>query len=183
MIFLGVKNSWRCWGFGLFSCWQLWFHEKICQKEIGWKTRENVGVLSKLNFWTKIWLFELCELLCSIKVFIGNCVEFNIILKIYKKRRENRKSLSFSVHVFGNGSNFDVAISFVSAFFGQSWVGIDRILDSEVGVCIHAHFFESYRHFLLHFWPLIRLFFQHLRGEKWSLRNSRVLLKKVENSI
>ena len=23
-----VKNSWKCWGFGLFSCWHLWFHEK-----------------------------------------------------------------------------------------------------------------------------------------------------------
>ena len=57
-IFLRVKNSWKCCGFGLFSCWQLWFHEKNCQKTFGWKTRENVGVLSKLNFWTKIWLFE-----------------------------------------------------------------------------------------------------------------------------
>ena len=56
--FLGVKNSWKCFGFGLFSCWQLWFHEKNCQKKFGWKIRENVGVLSKLNFWTKIWLFE-----------------------------------------------------------------------------------------------------------------------------
>ena len=55
---IGVKNSWKCCGFGLFSCWQLWFHEKNCQKKFGWKTRENVGILSKLNFWTKIWLFE-----------------------------------------------------------------------------------------------------------------------------
>ena len=37
---------------------QLWFHEKNCQKIFGWKTRENVGVLSKLNFWTKFWIFE-----------------------------------------------------------------------------------------------------------------------------
>ena len=58
--FLGVKNSWKCCGFGLFSCWQLWFHEKNCQKNCWWKTRENVGVLSKLNFWTKVWLFEWC---------------------------------------------------------------------------------------------------------------------------
>ena len=43
---------------GLFSCWQLWFYEKNCKKKFGWKTRENVRVLSKLNFWTKIWLFE-----------------------------------------------------------------------------------------------------------------------------
>ena len=55
---LGGKNLWKRCGFRLFSCWQLWFHEKNCQKKIGWKTCENVGVLSKLNFWTKIWLFE-----------------------------------------------------------------------------------------------------------------------------
>ena len=24
-----VKNSWKCWGFAIFSCWQLWFPEKI----------------------------------------------------------------------------------------------------------------------------------------------------------
>ena len=30
--FGGVKNSWKCCGFGHFSCWQLWFHEKNCQK-------------------------------------------------------------------------------------------------------------------------------------------------------
>ena len=59
-IFWGVKNSWKCWCFGLFSCWQLWFHEKNCQKNFGWKTRENEEVWSKLNFWTKIWLFEWC---------------------------------------------------------------------------------------------------------------------------
>ena len=56
--FFGVKNSWKCCGFGLFSCWQLWFHEKNCQKDFGWKTRENGGDLSKLNFWKKIWLYE-----------------------------------------------------------------------------------------------------------------------------
>ena len=56
--FFWVKNSWKCCGFGLFSCWQLWFHEKNCQKKFGGKTRENVGVLSKLTFWTKNWLFE-----------------------------------------------------------------------------------------------------------------------------
>ena len=43
--FFWVKNSWKCCGFGLFSCWQLWFHEKNCQFFFWWKTRENVGVL------------------------------------------------------------------------------------------------------------------------------------------
>ena len=32
--FFWVKNSWKCCGFGLFSCWQLWFHEKNCQKNL-----------------------------------------------------------------------------------------------------------------------------------------------------
>ena len=39
--FIWVKNSWKCCGFGRFSCWQLWFHEKNCQKKnlvkISWK--------------------------------------------------------------------------------------------------------------------------------------------------
>ena len=30
---IGVKNSWKCCGLGLFSFWQLWFHEKNCQKK------------------------------------------------------------------------------------------------------------------------------------------------------
>ena len=75
------ESSWKCCGFGLFSCWQLWFHEKNCQKIFGWKTRENVGDLDFLVvdivdfpgkivkfcqnwiFWTKIKLFEQCVLL------------------------------------------------------------------------------------------------------------------------
>ena len=36
------------------------FTKKIVKKKIGWKTRETVGRLSKLNFWSKIWLFEKC---------------------------------------------------------------------------------------------------------------------------
>ena len=41
--FFWVKNSWKCCGLGLFSCWQLWFYEKNCQKIFRWKTCENVG--------------------------------------------------------------------------------------------------------------------------------------------
>ena len=33
------------------------FTRKIVKKNV-WKTRENVWFLSKLNFWTKIWLLE-----------------------------------------------------------------------------------------------------------------------------
>ena len=58
--FFWVKNSWKCGSFGLFSCWQLWFHDKNCQKKFGLKTCENAGVLSKLNFWTKNEDFEQC---------------------------------------------------------------------------------------------------------------------------
>ena len=48
--FFGVKNSWKCCGFGLFCCWQLWFHKKNCQKSFEWKTRENVGGSVKIEF-------------------------------------------------------------------------------------------------------------------------------------
>ena len=68
--FLGVKNSWKCCGFGLFSCWQLWFHEKNCQKNFGRKTRENVGVFLFLEFklywipnaqkWQNLQDFQIC---------------------------------------------------------------------------------------------------------------------------
>ena len=48
-IFLGENLVKMLW-FWHFSSWQLWFHEKNCQKNFGWKIR---GVLSKLNFWEK----------------------------------------------------------------------------------------------------------------------------------
>ena len=44
-----VKNLWKCWGFGLFSCWQLWFHEKNCQKNLGRKTRESHSLNSSVS--------------------------------------------------------------------------------------------------------------------------------------
>ena len=72
----GVKNSWKCCGFGLFSCWQLWFHEKNCQKKFWvknswkcwrfalfscwelWFPEKNCKILSKLNVGQTILLFE-----------------------------------------------------------------------------------------------------------------------------
>ena len=39
------ENSWKCCGFGLFSCWQIWFHEKNCQKKIwGKKLVKILGI-------------------------------------------------------------------------------------------------------------------------------------------
>ena len=52
--FFGVKNSWKCFGFG-----QLWFHEKNCQKNFGWKTRENVGFFVKIEFLDKNLTFRI----------------------------------------------------------------------------------------------------------------------------
>ena len=43
------KNSWKCWSFALFNCWQLWFHEKNCRKKFGRKTWENVGSFALLT--------------------------------------------------------------------------------------------------------------------------------------
>ena len=51
--FLWLENSRKCCDFGLFSCWQLWFHERKCQKKFGWN-------LSKLNFSTRIGLLSQC---------------------------------------------------------------------------------------------------------------------------
>ena len=57
--FLGVKNSRKCCGFGLFSCWQLWFHEENCQEKCGWKSRENGWVLVKIEFLDKNMTFRM----------------------------------------------------------------------------------------------------------------------------
>ena len=55
--FWWVKNSWKCCGFGLFSFWQLRFHEKNCHKIIWVK-----------NSW-KCWGFVKIELLDKKSVF------------------------------------------------------------------------------------------------------------------
>ena len=51
--FLGVKNSWKCFGFGLFSCWQLWFHEKNYQKKIWVKNSSKCWGFVKIEFLDK----------------------------------------------------------------------------------------------------------------------------------
>ena len=51
--FLWVKNSWKCCGFGLFSCWQLWFHEKNCQKKLGEKLVKMLGFCQNWIFGQK----------------------------------------------------------------------------------------------------------------------------------
>ena len=57
----------NCFGWKLVKCWGFDFiavdifdftRKKNCQKNFGWKTRENVAVLSKLNFCTKTSLVE-----------------------------------------------------------------------------------------------------------------------------
>ena len=46
-----VKNSWKCWGFALFSYWQLWFHEKIV------KFYQNWIFGQKFDFSNSVWIF------------------------------------------------------------------------------------------------------------------------------
>ena len=48
-----VKNSWRCCGFGLFGCWQRWFHEKNCQKKNGVKNSWKCWGFVKIEFLDK----------------------------------------------------------------------------------------------------------------------------------
>ena len=45
-----VKNLWKYCGFGLFSCWQFWLHEKNYKKKFGWKTREIEFLDKNLTF-------------------------------------------------------------------------------------------------------------------------------------
>ena len=51
--FFWVKNSWKCCGFGLFSCWQLWFHEKNCQTILGEKLVKRLGFCQNWIFGQK----------------------------------------------------------------------------------------------------------------------------------
>ena len=55
------KYSWKCWGFALFSCWQLWFPEKIvkfCQNWIfGQKFDFSNSVNLSQNYIDRIRIF------------------------------------------------------------------------------------------------------------------------------
>ena len=85
--FFGVKKSWKCCGFGLFSCWQLWFHEKNCQKIIWWKTRINVG-------------------LCQIEYLVKN-LTFRIVCALSNKSRSCCREHSGIFHFsFFSGDSF-----------------------------------------------------------------------------
>ena len=56
---LGVKNSWKCFGFGLFSCWQLSFHEKNCQKKFWVKNSWKCWGFVKIEFLDKKFTFRI----------------------------------------------------------------------------------------------------------------------------
>ena len=73
--FFGVKNSQKCCSFGLFSCWQLWFHEKDCQKNLVEKLVKMLGFCLKIEFLDKNLTFPI---VCSIFFFL-----FAIFLCVY----------------------------------------------------------------------------------------------------
>ena len=54
-----VKNSWKWCGLGLFSCWQLWFHEKNCQKKIWVKNSWKCWGFVKIEFLDKNLTFRI----------------------------------------------------------------------------------------------------------------------------
>ena len=95
-----MKNSWKCCGFGLFSCWQLWFHEKNCQNNFGWKTRENVGdlhflVVDNIDFPRKLQIFVKIE-------FLDKSLTFRIVCR-YKKKSSLasiRNTFQFWLHTY-----------------------------------------------------------------------------------
>ena len=57
--FYWVKNSWKCCGFGLFHCWQLWFHEKNCQKKNWVKNSWKCCGFVKIEFLEKNLTFRI----------------------------------------------------------------------------------------------------------------------------
>ena len=54
-----VKNAWKYCGFGLFSYWQLWFHEKNCQKKIWLKNSWKYWGFVKIEFLDKNLTFRI----------------------------------------------------------------------------------------------------------------------------
>ena len=60
--FLGVKNSRKCCGFGIFCCWQLWFHEKNCQKNLGEKLVKMLGFCQN---WIFVQKFDFSNSMCT----------------------------------------------------------------------------------------------------------------------
>ena len=97
-----MKNSWKCWGFAHFSCWQLWFPEKNCK------------VLSKLNFWTKIWLFELCVSEASFHLLALKLLEYlSRLPKCFSLIGKKRKTWQSTVQY----RQLSLLLSYISFFF------------------------------------------------------------------
>ena len=57
--FFSVKNSWKCCGFRLFSCWQLWFHEKNWVKN-SWKCFVKIEFFDKKIDFSNSVFFDKC---------------------------------------------------------------------------------------------------------------------------
>ena len=79
---LWVKNSWKCCGFGLFSCWQLWFHEKNCPKKIWVKNSRKCWGFVKIEFLDKNLTFRIVWLKSTRDYFLGCCITEKIWWKI-----------------------------------------------------------------------------------------------------
>jgi len=87
--FFWMKNSWKCCGFGLFSCWQLWFHEKNCQKNLGEKLVKMLGVCQNWIFGQK---FDFSN---SVPRPCYQCSQLSVIL-----RNKNTSVLSYVSRLF-----------------------------------------------------------------------------------
>ena len=76
--FFWVKNSWKCCGFGHFSCWQLWFHEKNFQKIIDKRSDAVHPTMEALH--EKIleselqWSWSLTTTSITASLWLGRCI-------------------------------------------------------------------------------------------------------------
>ena len=93
--FFWAKNAWKCCGFGLFSYWQLWFHEKNYQNFFLVKNSWKYWGFVKIEFLDKnltfriVWLFNAFFLylwIWSFKQYDLNWIKTISKLWVIKKR-------------------------------------------------------------------------------------------------
>ena len=110
--FFWVKNSWKCCGFGLFSCWQLWFHEKNCQKKNWVKNSWKCWGFVKIEFLDKNLTFRIVcciipkrtygyhnECQCIFHVIIDLNLNHNHILRLFCSLHEDIRLIQCICHI------------------------------------------------------------------------------------
>ena len=162
--FFWVKNSWKCCGFRLFSCWQLWFHEKNCQKKYWVKNSWKCCGFGLFSFW-QLWFHEkncikkldekLVKMLGFVKIeFLDKNLTFRIVC--LQRKWEAHKYTCIKQH--SNGSYWVKYIFFKSfnagKFYCLQQITMIQIIKTEKKNNLHTRFsqkkIEWKRHLILY---------------------------------